>query len=504
MSLSVRNFNFTAFACEHNEPRFFSHPFVPLNSVNYPQQYYFTVPDEHGNAIDAVKSDMAHCTFEPALGTAFDTEGEVTVKVTYHREYTVGGAVRIVEKSLAQKITVVDHGEVIAAATSNYQRDLYEDGYVFWRPYLTTAWNSTTYRLNGENRITKSSSIPWRATALAFAGTYTGVTPYNFTDISELAYADISTVTNLDNLFRNCTALTDISPVKDWDVSKVTAMDHAFDTTGITSIEPLRNWDVSSCTRMQGLFYLSPSIASFEPIKDWDVSKCTLMNQMFYGDILESVEFLRNWDVSSCISTAEMFKSNKLTDLSPLANWNVGNVQNFMGMFQWPVYTVVNNQMSFCGLRDISPLRNWDVSKGKNFNFMFDGHLFINDLEPIGGWDMSSATSANEMLGGNVGMVSVSALKDWRLPNMTGSMQKMVGDYWIAWSGMLQKFVYHYAWGTVPEGSWLDSSGYYHPEGTYGTLSIQNKDASAASNWGVPNTGKKCFGDAWENKPSWN
>ena len=45
------------------------------------------VADENGDLMDAVKDDIAHCTFTPALGDTFDTVGEQEIRVDYRREY---------------------------------------------------------------------------------------------------------------------------------------------------------------------------------------------------------------------------------------------------------------------------------------------------------------------------------------------------------------------------------------------------------------------------------
>ena len=86
------------------EVQIFSHPFVPLNSVLYAGQFLFYVPDENGEFFDAVKDDIAHCTFTPDLGDAFTTEGDVEVKCLYHREYIYPEETLIVEKEVSQTI----------------------------------------------------------------------------------------------------------------------------------------------------------------------------------------------------------------------------------------------------------------------------------------------------------------------------------------------------------------------------------------------------------------
>ena len=125
MSLAIENLNFTIFASGHDytladsgkgDVQVFSHPFVPLNSVNYAGQWYFTVSDENGDPMDAVKDDLAHCTFTPALGSVFDTEGEITVECNYHREYIYDEETLVVDKTVRQTIQVVNHGSVVLYA----------------------------------------------------------------------------------------------------------------------------------------------------------------------------------------------------------------------------------------------------------------------------------------------------------------------------------------------------------------------------------------------------
>ena len=126
MSLTIEDLNFTIFASGHDytladsgdgEVQVFSHPFVPLNSVNYAGQWYFLVPDENGDSMDCVKDDLAHCTFTPALGATFNTEGEITVDCHYHREYIYPEETLVVDKTVSQKITVVNHGTVSSSQT---------------------------------------------------------------------------------------------------------------------------------------------------------------------------------------------------------------------------------------------------------------------------------------------------------------------------------------------------------------------------------------------------
>ena len=233
MSLTIapNDLKFVIFASGHDytladsgdgDVQIFSHPFVPLNSVNYAGQYFFLVPDEDGDPIDAVKDDIAHCTFTPALGTAFDTEGETTVECHYHREYIYDEETLVVDKTVSQTITVVNHGSVYS---SNTYCDLYSDGYAFYRP---SSVNTAGYlQLRGNGQPTKVSSIPWRVTVLGDNG-YDFLNAFNLTDISELQYADTSNVVHIQGLFRSAQNITSAmakEAVGEWDLSNLQSLE---------------------------------------------------------------------------------------------------------------------------------------------------------------------------------------------------------------------------------------------------------------------------------------
>ena len=147
MSATINDLKFTIFGAGHDYTlnnsgtgegvRVFSHPYVPLNSVHYAGMWLFYVADENGDLMDAVKDDLAHCTFTPALGATFDTEGETDISVHYHREYIHDESTIIVDKTFRTTIEVVDHGTRTTTGNTSPSahperdvlRDIYSDGY---------------------------------------------------------------------------------------------------------------------------------------------------------------------------------------------------------------------------------------------------------------------------------------------------------------------------------------------------------------------------------------
>jgi len=455
MSYAIENLKFTIFGHGYDATRndsgngeggrIFSHPFVPLHSRTYNKQYRLYVPDNEGNTINAPVDDLAHCTFVPALTDTFETEGETEVKITYHREYTEGDVTTVVHKEATQKITVVDHGTVTISATASYQRDIYSDGYIYWRPHPQ---GSNAYRDNAGHAITKSSSLPWGATTLGGGGSFYFILSPYLTDISELAFADVSSVGDMRGLFRSCYALEDISPLAEWE-ARPRRLDHAFGACAISDISALANWDLSRCISIEGIFSGCGNINDLTPLANWDTSNVLYMTRAFQG-VGADISPLSGWNVSKVSKFSQMFLNTPLSNLDALANWDVSSGTDFDYMFQ-----------NCINLVDVEGLKNWNVSNGSNFNSMFSTCTKLEDISPLADWDISGATNIGSMFT-ETKVSDVSPLNGWDFSN-NPTMSRL----------------------------------FYFSK-------AESPNASPAENWNVTGTGKNAFSEEWLNIPSWN
>lgn len=430
--------------------RFFSHPFVPLNSTNGLSQYYFTVPDEYGEKFDAVRYDSAHCTFDPAIGSTFDTEGDVEVKVTYYREYIDGDETIVVSKELKQTITVVDHG-TIAYQGSMFTR--YSDGYCFWKGDTdSNLYNNGAYY---SGRGSKSSSLPWRARDIHNLFMGNGAT---LTDISELEYADTSNVNDMDRAFLGSKGLTDISALASWDVSNVTDMSEMFMETHITTVEALENWDVSS-------------------LKD--------IHEMFRDSYLTSAQGLHNWN-PPLETVYGAFMGTKLKNCLGLENFDMSGVSYAGDMFLGSMTK---------GLESLDGLESWDVSNIVSFDKMFAGNVWLSDISAIRNWDFSSADSLESMFQ-DVSWVSDVSMLNWDLSNAS-NLRYLLYGFAPCHSIPLDKEV------TFMYGYYYDKAGnlYTHDEAT--PIIQHGKDATGSENWNVQGQ-HEGFDAYWSHTPDWN
>lgn len=551
-TIGINDLKFVIFASGHDytladsgdgDVQVFSHPYVPLNSVMYAGQWYFLVPDENGEAMDCVKDDIAHCEFTPALGTAFSTEGETTVECHYHREYIYAEETLVVDKTVSQKITVVNHGTVSNSAhwnssiRENIRCDVYTDGYAFFRPMTTTEVGSNVYTSDTNNVIRKTSSIPWRARSIGRQASPM-LMGNSVVDISEFAFADVSNATlicllgntyvedisalkewdvsaciNMQRLFWYNSKLTDISALANWDVSNVSDMGFAFEGSNLSSLHGLENWNVSNVTKLTSAFTQNTNLTDISALLNWDVSNVTdLSSLVSYCAKLASLHGLELWDVSKGEQFYYLVRNTKVSSLVPLTNWNAKP----------------KNLSHFCAntpLKSLDGLENWDVSACTNMHSAFQGCWYLTSCDAISGWDVSACTDFGYMFNGCHWITSLKPFENW---NFGGSCDSMFSCASVL---SVDDVVFNLSRVTTYGGMcyaqekdyssklgkdliyisyiWHDYEGHTYTIGEVDDaehpLSVYHRDASNAENWTVNGSNLSVFNTGkWNNIPSWN
>ena len=153
----------------------------------------------------------------------------------------------------------------------------------------------------------------------------------NLTDISGLANADISYVTNMTAMFRS-NKISDLTPLSNWDVTNVKYMGYMFHDNQISNLTPLSKWNVANVISMDTMFYKN-QISDLTPLSKWNVSNVTNMNYMFGENQISDLAPLSKWNVTNVTKMNDMFFNNQISDLTPLSKWNVSNVTDMFGMF---------------------------------------------------------------------------------------------------------------------------------------------------------------------------
>ena len=146
---------------------------------------------------------------------------------------------------------------------------------------------------------------------------------YKGTSVNDLiSYNDTSNVTNMSNMFYNCSSLTSIPQL---DTSNVTNMTQMFyNCSKLTSIQQL---DTRNATDMTEMFYNCSSLTS---ISQLNTSKVNNINYLFYG--CSSLTSIPQLDTSKVNDISYMFRNCyklQTIDLTYFHSQYSSNAQNF-------------------------------------------------------------------------------------------------------------------------------------------------------------------------------
>lgn len=133
-------------------------------------------------------------------------------------------------------------------------------------------------------------------------------------NISALEHVRTDYVNNLFQTFYDCTSLTDLSPLADWNTASITSMQHTFrgsSRMALSDLSPLSDWDTRNVTNMQQIFY-NTSVQDLSDIAGWDVKRVTTFNQAFANTkaaLSEQAALAAGWDPGECTNFGNMFQN---------------------------------------------------------------------------------------------------------------------------------------------------------------------------------------------------
>ncbi|WKZ60279.1 MAG: BspA family leucine-rich repeat surface protein [Cyclobacteriaceae bacterium] len=239
-----------------------------------------------------------------------------------------------------------------------------------------------------------SGSGSWSGSTLTITGLPAGATirlqiePTNFQRIIINNGADRNRLTQIEqwgttawtsmqNAFYGCANLqvtaTDVP-----DLSSVTDLSQMFRAcTNLNSPTNIGTWNTTGVTTMHRLFY---SAGSFnQSIGAWNTASVTDMSEMFYGASTFNQD-IGSWNTGSVTTMSEMF-ANASSFNQNIGSWNTGTVTNMYGMFY--------NASSFN-----QNIGTWNTAVVTDMEYMFYNCLFNQD---IGAWNTGAVTTMSEM-----------------------------------------------------------------------------------------------------------
>ncbi|MBQ8191912.1 MAG: BspA family leucine-rich repeat surface protein [Bacteroidaceae bacterium] len=201
---------------------------------------------------------------------------------------------------------------------------------------------------------------------------------------------DVSRVTDMYKMFRDCTSLTTID-VSNWDTSKVTRMGHMFRACLALEWIDVSNWDTGKVEVFNSMFSDSSSNTGRMKINNldfsnWDMSSATNISYMFYGCGQMTDLDLSGWDVSKVTTMNHTFCDCFNMKNYNFTGWNTASLEMLNGAFNG------NDKLVTIDLSD------FDTQNVYDFGQLFDGCYSLENIIGLNNWDTSKAIYFYEFL----------------------------------------------------------------------------------------------------------
>ena len=300
-------------------------------------------------------------------------------------------------------------GNIIAQGEDGVPWELYENGYLLFKPETGKDTLTNSY---GENQASWKKLHNDKIKAIGFSGkVYTpedsrylfsaAKTP-DYNALNNLEYIessklDTSKTTYMYSMFSYLEKLKELD-VSHFDTSQVDSMTEMFKNLKEVKTLDVSNWNVSNVTAIDDMFAGDEKLETLD-VSKWQTSKIKYMSNVFYNNYkLKSLDVSR-WNTSSATSISGIFSSAyELTELD-VSNWDVSNVTSMYNAFEY------NKKLKTLDLS------RWDTSKVKYMSGMFAYDENLTELN-LGNWNTSNVIDMHNMFVGDKNLVKLN-ITNW-------------------------------------------------------------------------------------------
>jgi len=171
-----------------------------------------------------------------------------------------------------------------------------------------------------------------------FSGAFLGC---SLMDVTATDTPDLSIVTTISNMFRNCLIMVGNSSFENWDTSNINNISGAFRAAKLFN-QNISSWDTSNFNSLSNTFFDADSFN--QPIGVWDTSNMTTFNNTFRSNLSTFDQSLANWDITSLTTGTNMFNASALGTANydaTLIGWAAQSITNAVTIdFGFSQYTL--------------------------------------------------------------------------------------------------------------------------------------------------------------------
>ena len=305
-------------------------------------------------------------------------------------------------------------GNIIAQGEDGVPWELYENGYLLFKP---TADKDTLTNSYGENQASWEKLHNDKIKAIGFSGKvytprdsrylFSAANTSDYNPLSNLEYIessklDTSKTTYMYSMFSYLEKLKELD-VSHFNTSQVDSMTEMFKNLKEVKTLDVSNWDVSNVTAIDDMFLGNEKLETLD-VSKWKTSKIKYMSNVFLDNYkLKSLDVSR-WDTSSATNISGIFSSTyELTELD-VSNWDVSNVTSMYNAFEY------NKKLKTLDLS------RWNTSKVKYMSGMFAYDENLTELN-LGNWNTSNVIDMHNMFIGDKNLVKLN-ITNWDTSNV--------------------------------------------------------------------------------------
>ena len=305
-------------------------------------------------------------------------------------------------------------GNIIAQGEDGVPWELYENGYLLFKP---TADKDTLTNSYGENQASWKKLHNDKIKAIGFSGKvytprdsrylFSAANTSDYNPLSNLEYIessklDTSKTTYMYSMFSYLEKLKELD-VSHFNTSQVDSMTEMFKNLKEVKTLDVSNWDVSNVTAIDDMFLGNEKLETLD-VSKWKTSKIKYMSNVFLDNYkLKSLDVSR-WDTSSATNISGIFSSTyELTELD-VSNWDVSNVTSMYNAFEY------NKKLKTLDLS------RWNTSKVKYMSGMFAYDENLTELN-LGNWNTSNVIDMHNMFVGDKNLVKLN-ITNWDTSNV--------------------------------------------------------------------------------------
>ena len=308
-------------------------------------------------------------------------------------------------------------GNVIARGEDGVPWELYENGYLLFKPetgkdtLVNRDGDATWKREHGAKikHVGFAGKVyaPERSNSLFSKYKYS--TDYEFNPLTiDTTNLDTSKVTDMRGMFYRLNQLTTLD-VTHFDTSKVTDMSGMFSGLNQLTTLDVTHFDTSNVTNMSSMFNGMSKLTTLD-VTPFDTSKVTNMSGMFSGVSNLTMLDVTRFDTSNVTSMASMFQGMSMLTHLDVTHFNTSNVTSMAAMFagasnltgldvtQFNTGKVLNMMSMFQNMTKLTALdvTRFDTSNVRNMESMFNGVSKLTHLD-VTNFDTRNVTTMSWM-----------------------------------------------------------------------------------------------------------